>query len=111
MEIKCIYCESEKCGMICTGNGYACTKCLLDRVDNLEKELADLKDKYRWRDAINEPPKHEESIILMSIGYEEVGSYCLDTKTFYINGEAMPHGDVSHWTEFTEFEEDNNGQR
>lgn len=74
----------------------------------LEKEVKQLKeelDKYRWRDAINEPPGHEESIVLMSIGYEEIGSYCLQTKTFYINGEPMPIGDVSHWTEFAEFKE------
>ena len=73
-----------------------------DKIKELEKEL----NKYRWRDAINEPPEHEDSIVLLSIGYEEIGSYCLHTETYYINGEPMPRGDVSHWTEFAEFELD-----
>ena len=73
-----------------------------DKIKELEEEL----NKYRWRDAINETPEHEKSIVLMSIGYKEIGSYCLQTETYYINGEPMPRGDVSHWTEFTEFELD-----
>ena len=73
-----------------------------DKIKELEEEL----NKYRWRDAINEPPEHEDSIVLLSIGYEEIGSYCLHTETYYINGEPMPRGDVSHWTEFAEFELD-----
>ena len=74
-------------------------------VEDGKKKLHEKLNKYRWRDAINEPPEHEDSIVLLSIGYEEIGSYCLHTETYYINGEPMPCGDVSHWTEFAEFEE------
>ena len=84
------------------------TRDRFNEIQDLEKENRQFKeelDKYRWRDAINEPPEHEESIVLMSTGYEEIGSYCLQAKTYYINGEPIPWGDVSHWTEFSEFEE------
>lgn len=46
-DIKCIYCNHEPCGMICTGKGYACPKCLLDRIDYLEKDVERLHENNR----------------------------------------------------------------
>lgn len=44
LKILCIYCKHPAGGMICTGKGYACPVCLIDALDNLEKENARLRD-------------------------------------------------------------------
>ena len=49
-EIKCIYCKKKLGGMICTGKGYSCVKCLLETVDKLQFELDILRPKFKAAD-------------------------------------------------------------
>ena len=71
----------------------------LDKIKELKKEL----NKYRWRDVTEELPEENGIYVVLNCGYKELALF--EDGIWYTDFEEVPNGDVSHWTEFSEFEE------
>lgn len=81
--------------MVCT-LGRDRIMCLVKEKKQLEKELADLKEKYRWRDVGEELPGHMEYVSCLNNYGKNLCAYWDEREQFFIDYQDN-FRDVTHW--------------